>query len=158
MRTHADAPFRPAAFEAYFRDLYWAKGDEALDAYRMYALLGIGGERRRDGDLLDFRFRTAAERFRMIDDDQETIVVEYDDHGRAAVARLRRDGAERSTLRALQRYTVPVPRRQADALRSAMAVETVDGVTVLIAPDLYRDDVGLDLATLEGPTIEGLIA
>jgi hypothetical protein len=42
-------------------------------------------------------------------------------------------------------------------LREALAVEDLDGVTVLTKEELYRPDVGLDLDTLAGPSVEDLI-
>lgn len=143
LREHPTAPFRPAAFAVYFQELYWSKGEAALDHYRMFDLLGLGGKRH-EGDPLDFRFRTAAERFRMIEDDQEAIAVPYGEDGIRAIAALRSAGARRDTLRGLQRFTVPVSRPALDHLRSVGAVEDIDGVIVLVAPELYRADIGLD--------------
>jgi hypothetical protein len=42
-------------------------------------------------------------------------------------------------------------------LREALAVEDLDGVTVLAKEELYRPDVGLDLDLLGGPSVEDLI-
>jgi CRISPR-associated endonuclease/helicase Cas3 len=103
-------PFEPAAFERFFDELYWAKGEEALDKYRIAQLLGLGAKLRREGDPLDFRYRTAAEQFRMIEDDQETLVVPYDRAAREAIAVLQRNGPDRYLLRRLQPFTVPVVR------------------------------------------------
>lgn len=150
LRGHRGAPFRPAAFADYFRELYWSKGEAALDHYGMATLLGLGGIRR-EGHPFDLSFRTAAERFRMIDEAQETIVVSYDAEAEAAIARLRREGAGREILRALQRFTVPLRRPAFDRLRAIGALEDVDGTAILVAPELYRDDVGLDQTAL--PTL-----
>ena len=157
LRDHGEKPFEPAAFERFFDELYCAKGEEALDKYRIAQLLGLGAKLRREGDPLDFRYRTAAEQFRMIEDDQETLVVPYDRAAREAIAALRRDGADRYLLRRLQSFTVPVARSAMLRLREAMAVEDVDGVAVLTKEELYRPDVGFDLDLLGGPHIEDLI-
>ena len=157
LRHHGERPFDPAAFERFFDELYWAKGKEALDKYRIAQLLGLGVEQRREGDPLDFRYRTAAECFRMIEDDQDTLVVPYDRAARAAIATLRRDGADRHLLRRLQPFTVPVVRSAMSRLREALAVQDIDGVTVLTNEELYRPEVGLDLDLLSGPRIEDLI-
>jgi CRISPR-associated endonuclease/helicase Cas3 len=143
LREHRAAPFRPKAFGDYFRELYWAKGEAALDRYRMADLLGIGCSRRA-GDPLDFRFRQAAEKFRIIEEEQETVVVPYGARGAAAITRLRNEGVRRDTLRGVQRFTVPISRPALDHLRTVGAVEDIDGVTVLVAAKLYRADVGLD--------------
>jgi len=157
LRHHGERPFDPAAFERFFDELYWAKGKEALDKYRMSQLLGLGVERRREGDPLDFSYRTAAERFRMIEDDQETLVVPYNRAARAAIEALRRDGPDRYLLRRLQPFTVPVVKPAMLRLREAPAVEDINGVTVLTKEELYRPDVGLDLELLGGPSVEDFI-
>jgi CRISPR-associated endonuclease/helicase Cas3 len=157
LRQHRDRPFDPAAFEAFFDELYWAKGKEALDEYRIDQLLGLDSEPRREGDPLAFQYRTAAERFRMIKDDQETLVVPYAPAARVAIALLRRDGADRHLLRRLQPFIVPVVRSAMSKLRETLAVEEIDGVTVLTREELYRPDVGLDLDLLGAPSIEDLI-
>jgi CRISPR-associated endonuclease/helicase Cas3 len=157
LRDHGEMPFEPAAFDRFFDELYWAKGEEALDKYRMAQLLGLGAKLRREGDPLDFRYRTAAEQFRMIEDDQEMLVVPYDRAARQAIAALQRDGPDRHLLRRLQPFTVPVVRSAMLRLREALAVEDLDGITVLTKENLYRPDVGLDLDLFGGPAIENLI-
>ncbi len=157
LSAHSEAPFEPAAFERFFDELYWAKGDEALDEYRMAELLGIGVEKRREGDPLDFRYRTAAEKFRMIDQDQETLIIPYNRAAREAISALKRDGPDRHLLRRLQPFTVPVVRTAMAKLRESLAVEDLDGASVLKKEELYRRDVGLDLEQLGGPSIGDLI-
>jgi CRISPR-associated endonuclease/helicase Cas3 len=157
LRDHAERPFEPAAFERFFDELYWAKGKEALDKYRIAQLLGLGAEGRREGDPFDFRYRTAAELFRMVEDDQETLIIPYDRAAREAIAVLKRDGPDRHLLRRLQPFTVPVRQAAMVTLREGLAVEDVDGVAVLTKEQLYRPDVGLELDPLGGPSIEDLI-
>jgi CRISPR-associated endonuclease/helicase Cas3 len=160
LRAHGEMPFEPAAFERFFDELYWAKGKEALDKYRIAQLLGLGAEGRREGDPFDFRYRTAAELFRMVEDDQETVIIPYDRSAREAIAVLERHGPDRHLLRRLQPFTVPVRPGPMLALREALAVEGAKGldrVAVLTREELYRPDVGLDVDPLEGPSIEDLI-
>jgi CRISPR-associated endonuclease/helicase Cas3 len=157
LRDHAERPFEPPAFERFFDELYWAKGKEALDKYRIAQLLGLGADERREGDPFDFRYRTAAELFRMVEDDQETLIIPYDRAARAAIAALRRDGPDRHLLRRLQPFTVPVRQAAMVRLREGLAVEDIDGVAVLTKEELYRPDVGLDLDPLGGPSIQDLI-
>jgi len=142
LRVHGEAPFAATAFAHYFKTLYWSRGN--LDEYGMEPLLGLGGTRR-GRPWYDIAFHTAAERFRMIDDAQDHLIVRYDARAADAVESLRKHGPTRATLRALQRYTVPVPRAAMTRLRSDGAVEdVVDGVTVLVTDELYdRDGVGL---------------
>lgn len=142
LSKHAKHPFRPDAFDAYFRALYWAKGPDALDDYKMGQLLGLGATRR-EGDPLAFAFREAANKFRMIEDVHDTVSVPYG-KGAALIAELRRDGPSRKLLRKLQPFTVLVPKEGMARLRDAKALDDVDGVTVLADMGFYSDDVGLD--------------
>lgn len=87
--------FAPEAFTAYFKQLY---GSRALDAN------GIQEARAK------LQFRDVAEGFRLIEDDWSApLVVPY---GEAAerVRELDDAGPSRARLRALQRFTVTVPR------------------------------------------------
>lgn len=146
LRDHGAEPFRPAAFDAYFKALYWAKAN-ALDAYEMRELLRFG-KKPIEAARAGIGFRTAAERFRMVDDAQEPLIVCYDDAARRAIDTLRFAGPSRSTLRALQRYIVPVYRDAMVRLRQAAAIEDVQGVAVLAREELYHPDVGLELEAI----------
>jgi CRISPR-associated endonuclease/helicase Cas3 len=159
LRNHG-RPFEPAAFERFFHELYWAIGKEARDKYGIAQLLGLGAEERREGDHLDFRYRKAADAFRMIEDDQETLIVPYDRAAKEAIRLLQLNGPDRHLLRRLQPFTVPVRPAAMSRLREALAVDNakdLDRAAVLTNEELYRADVGLDLDQLEGPSIDDLI-
>jgi CRISPR-associated endonuclease/helicase Cas3 len=101
-----DAELTPADFSNYFR-LY--HGDIDTDRHRIVELLS------RDKASFAFQFRTAAERFRLVDDaDQASIVVPYGPAGQEgsdialAVRALENKLSDRWLLRKLQRYTVSV--------------------------------------------------
>jgi CRISPR-associated endonuclease/helicase Cas3 len=102
------AALRPAHFEAYFRHYY--DGFESRDARGIVELL-------RCDDHFAMSFRTAAEKFRLIDDaDQASLVVPYSSATPGArdiaplIDRLRAGQTDRWLLRALQRYIVQVRR------------------------------------------------
>ena len=69
MRCHSDDPMSLDAVHAHFGELYWLKGDTALDARHVLRQLA---ERRRS---LDFPFETIAREFRLIEDLQVPVVV-----------------------------------------------------------------------------------
>lgn len=147
LRGHGEAPFRPPAFEKFFHELYWSQATH--DSYDMAGKLGLGaGKPRVTPSGFDFRFRSAAEAFRMIDDNQEPLIIPYGSKAERLVAALRHAGPSGGLLRALQRYTVPVRDHEMKALRDANAIEDAQGVPVLANPDLYRKDVGLDVEAI----------
>ncbi len=98
----SDDPLAPHRFEQFFRELYWLKGDE-LDAKGILQYLAKDPE-------LRFSFRTAAAKFRLIDDSQQApVLVRYGD-GTELIEVLRKTGPDRWLLRKLQRYVVNLPR------------------------------------------------
>lgn len=136
---HLD-PLSPQRFELYFRELYWKHG-ERLDRHGILPLLDHGGE-------LKIRFRTAAAKFRLIDDRQMPVLVRHRNHVLLRdLERLRHGGWEpdRVMRRTLQRFVVGIPRRLHAALaQSGKIQEWFPGVWVQIASGMYDPRVGFD--------------
>jgi len=107
-------PLAVEHFADYFRRLY---GDAVLDEQ------GIAGLLR--GSLGEVNFRTAAERFRLIDEAEgATVFVRYrsdpnDEQLDRLLAKLLNEGMERWLLRKLQAYGVSVYRHDLERLRHA---------------------------------------
>jgi CRISPR-associated endonuclease/helicase Cas3 len=107
-----------------------------------------------DGKTLAVNFRSAADRFRLIDDaDQASVIVLYrgPDGQDATVdlrlAQLRKGGAERWLLRALQRYTVSIHQRDARRLLAQGDIEELlPGLFVQVGDVLYDAVLGLRVA------------
>ena len=120
-------PLAPATFQRYFDLLY---GKAELDEKQILDLL----KPHRGA------FRTAAERFRLIDDDGETVIVPSTpgDGLNAAspvhawLAALAKDGKAAWARRKLQRYTVNVPRRQFDRLLQQGDIEERAGLWIAL--------------------------
>lgn len=89
-------------------------------------------------------FRTAAERFELIDDSQQkTILVRYGE-GDTWIDLLRFQGAERALLRRLQRYTVTISKETFnDMLRRRAISEIQPGMFALASEMDYSKEVGL---------------
>jgi len=123
-------PLAPELFTTFFRELYWLKGKD-LDAKGILRLL-------KDG-----KFRSAAEAFRMIEEDGPPVLTL---HGQGAelVDQLRREGPSRALLRRLQRYTVTVPARDSAAWLAPGLLELLPGdLLAQVAPGLYHPRFGL---------------
>ena len=127
---------RPEHFDTYFRHYY--DGFASRDARGIVDLL------RNQGDMA-MNFRSAAERFRLIDDeDQISLIVPYASADPSArdvaplIARLRSQDSDRWLLRALQRFTVNARRRAVLPLHQCGDIEEVlPGMFVLINPIRY---------------------
>ncbi|MDD4885882.1 MAG: CRISPR-associated helicase Cas3' [Thiomonas sp.] len=144
-----DQPLSRKRFAQYFEHLYF---DCALDEHGVCDLLAI------DGRELAVSFRTAADKFRLIDDeDNAPIVVRYNDDSDVLLNTLRKQGPERWLMRKLQRHTVNLPRRQVEQLRNLGDVEElIPGLFVQVNDILY--DPVLGLLTDGAPTRPTLIA
>ena len=159
----ADGVFRdgldPLSLEGvkrYFRDVYWRRGPEAMDA------AALGGapwpilEKLRErvdpntGECT-FDFETIAKVFHLIDDEQATVIVPYDNTAKAILARvaaMERPAA--ADLRKLQQYAVSISRRDRDLWLASGVLRSVHGPlggALMQFEDRahYRDDTGVDL-------------
>lgn len=105
-----------------------------------------------DSSELAVSFRSAAEKFKLIDDeDSLSIVVRYrGENGQSSeidqwLSLLRRDGPQRWLMRKLQRYTVNLRRGQAQALLERGDIEgLLPGLYVQVSDWLYDPETGLN--------------
>ena len=138
-RRHPD-PLSPQRFRAYFEELYWKLGAR-LDEHGILPLLDHGGE-------LKIRFRSAAAKFRLIDDAQLPVLVRHRNHGllrRLEDLKVRRWEPDRRTRRELQRSVVGIPRRvHLELAHSGKIEEWFPGVWVQAASGMYDPHVGFE--------------
>jgi CRISPR-associated endonuclease/helicase Cas3 len=141
LQRAGDDPLTLSAFERFFADLYWMQGDR-LDGSQIIS----GQERllaRRD---MSFAFRTAAERFKIVPEEQVPVIVPWGDAMRLA-REIEQFGPTRERMRKMQRYTVGVYRATLARLAGAAAVrEIVAGLGLFVLEDaaLYSERWGLD--------------
>lgn len=119
-------PMAQELFTHYFQQFYQSVD---LDERNIASLLKVDCTK-----TLAVQFRSAAQAFRLIDDNgSAAVVVRYAPHRDALgklLALLERDGPERWLLRQLQRYTVTIPQRMADSMHEK-------GDLTLPMPGLY---------------------
>lgn len=129
-------PLAPEHFRTYFQQLYWIKGDQ-LDRHGILEDL-------KPNKHVEFLFRSAAGKFRLIDETQQASVIVRYGEGADLIEQLRRVGPERWLLRKLQRYVVNLPRHQHQMLlRNADIQEIQPGLFVQAHDGLYHPDLGL---------------
>lgn len=136
-------PLERALFERFFQQLYHATD---LDAKGVSGLLKV------EPSTLGVQFRSAAQAFRLIDDeDSATVVVGFCENTRFKrerdeLEKLRgtfaKDGPQRWLMRKLQRYTISIKKREADKLLGRGLNLPMPGLYVQDADDLYDDDLG----------------
>ncbi|HAL40697.1 MAG TPA: CRISPR-associated endonuclease Cas3'' [Polaromonas sp.] len=121
---HAD-PLARTLFASYFRQFY---STVDLDSKGIVAKLKV------EPKTLGVQFRSAAEAFRLIDDqDSATVVVRYAEHRdeiEKLLGMLAAQGPARWLMRKLQRYTVSIHKRVADRMLD-------QGSLTLPMPGLY---------------------
>ncbi|HBD7061726.1 TPA: CRISPR-associated helicase Cas3' [Legionella pneumophila] len=98
----------------------------------------------KDADHLCVQFRTAAERFRIIDDAGIQILVPYNEKAEILLRTLRQNGPERWLMRQFQRYTVTIYEQDLCKLRDVGAIEEIyPGIYALSSSNVYSPQTGL---------------
>ncbi len=135
LESETDDPISPERFTRFFEELYWLQG-ERLDKD------GILEELKADREFR-FSFRTAARKFKMIDEArQENVIVAYGE-GAELIRELERRPPDRYLLRKLQRYVVNLPRYLHDKLVKEGAIHLVhQGIFVQGHSALYDVAIG----------------
>ncbi|MFZ5538953.1 MAG: CRISPR-associated endonuclease Cas3'' [Pseudomonadota bacterium] len=144
LHDHPDEPLTPALFRRYFQSFYASCNPD------QHGIVDLLRANSRD---LAVRFRTAAKEFRFIEDDTVAVIVRYrgadgtDETVDKLIGLLGRDGPSRWLSRALQRYTVALPRARAErlALQGAIAPAVgMPGAYVQQSDLLYDNRFGID--------------
>jgi CRISPR-associated endonuclease/helicase Cas3 len=143
LHGYSGNPLDRALFARYFEQLYYACD---LDQHGIADLLKV------DGKTLAVNFRTAAEKFKLIqDEDSALVIVRYrgsegtDETVDQLLHTLRRDDPQRWLMRKLQRYTVNIHRNEAmKLLEQGDIEEAMPGLFVQVSDWLYDLDLGLN--------------
>ena len=135
----SEHPMKRELFYRYFEHFYMRA--PSLDKHDITELLHPQGG---NDDPLKVQFRTAAERFRLIDESgYRSILVRYGESP-ALLDRLRKEGPERWMMRKLQRYTVSLPERQFQKLLvDGDLCEIYPGLFAQTADTLYHPQLGV---------------
>ncbi len=146
LRNHDGDLLAPEAVRAYFQELYWQQGNNALDFHDFLGLL-----RHSSQDSLPFE--TLAAKFQMIESYMLPVIIPFDPYTKEEVSEVIEALNELEyaghVARALQAYLVQVPKSAFDALRSAGAISPVaqerfgDQFMKLENSDLYDGRFGL---------------
>ena len=119
-------------FEKYFSDAH------SLDQY------GITDDLTRDARDCQIQFRTAAEKFKLIDDTAyQTFLVRYGDND-ALLGKLEKEGPQRWLMRKLQRYSVNLPKYLFAQLEKQGDVREIwQGIYAQVGDTLYDKSLGV---------------
>lgn len=135
----SDHPLTRDLFSRYFERFYMRV--TSFDEHGIVELLKPDGS---GDDQLKVQFRTAAQRFRLIDESgHRSILVRYGESP-ALIGRLQKEGLERWLMRKLQRYTVSLPEYQfRKLLNNGDISEIYPGMFAQTADVLYHPQLGV---------------
>ena len=146
LRRHLGDLLAPEALRAYFQELYWQQGNDAMDAHNLLGLL-----KKCSPDSLPFE--TLATKFKMIESNMRPVIVPFDPYTKEVISEveraLRNMEYAGGVAKCLQSYLVQVPQQAFIALRSAGAIQSVapdrygEQFMQLINKDLYDPHFGL---------------
>ncbi|MEL7498744.1 MAG: CRISPR-associated endonuclease Cas3'' [Planctomycetota bacterium] len=145
LNKHEDL-LSPEAIEHYFKLHYWKKS-ESWDQN------GVLKDLVQDLNKVQFNFRAAAQRYKFIRDETETVLVAWDEESEQLIRELETSDAkffDRRFWRRLQRYGVQVRQQELHRLKQAGAVALYHERWVLTQQHLYDAKLGLVLERADG--------
>jgi CRISPR-associated endonuclease/helicase Cas3 len=150
-------PLGRERFRHYFEQFYVKT--QCLDKQGIQDLLMPQGE---GNDQLKVQFRTAADRFKLIDESgYQSILVKYiteeNKEVKSLLGKLEKEGPQRWLMRKLQRYSVNVPQYQFKQLLENIEIHEIwPGIYAQQSDTLYHPELGL--LTEDNPlSVESLI-
>lgn len=138
-------PVCAEAVERYYREIYTLQEPKAFDSHN---ILGCFEKRTTSPD---FDFKTAAERFKLIEENTVGVIIPFDEHVVELLNRLRTSMFPNAVLRRLQPYTVNIYESEYQALVNCGAIEPYcERFAVLCDEDRYDEATGLLVPEIAG--------
>ncbi len=135
LQKDRDDLIAPQSFMDFFQELYWLQGGN-LDKHGILKDLAPDGEFR-------FSFRTAARKFKIIDDSRQASVIVAYGVGADLISELEKREPDRYLMRRLQRYIVNLPRYLHDKLVSEGSIRLIhEGIYVQGHSAMYDKQIG----------------
>jgi len=140
LQQFGDDPDSLDGITAYFNSLYNLQSPHAYDERQIMLHFEKGTNE------LDFDFRTAAERFHLIDHNTVPLIIAYDKRANQLLEALRNSPYPASFARKLQLYTISIYEQEMQALQSQAKVITyADRYAVLADQSQYNPESGLTI-------------
>jgi len=145
LREQASDPTSMKAIQSYFDLLFNLQDKQAFDAREVLSCLNGP-----DG----FDFRTAAERFRLIDNNTVAVIIPRGDDARDLVQRLPFVQHPTGILRKLQNYTVNIYENEFNSLNALGVIEMAADTYPVLKSDFYDEyysqETGIILPASDG--------
>ncbi len=140
---HESDPLSLDAIEEYFRLHYWQQSERWDSKEIMKCFV--------DPQNLTFQFRTAAERFKLIEDTTRSVFVAWGKEGATLDKQLRSKEFDkdpvfrRNVVRRMQRFIVPVYENIFNQFVGTDIELINENLAVLINPEMYSDQLGFEI-------------
>jgi CRISPR-associated endonuclease/helicase Cas3 len=131
LREHSTAPISLPAIAAYFDQLYSLQDPQAFDYKRIMSHFESSEGK--------FDFKTAAEKFQVIEDASETVIIPYNQEAQDLIEELKFTLYPSSTLRKLQPYTVSIYQGEFEKLSAKGVILTIAETYAVLNPDYFND-------------------
>ena len=131
LREHAEAPISIPAIQAFFGQLYNLQDPQAFDFKKIMECF--------DSQEGRFSFEKAAQKFQVIDDPTQTVIIPYNEKAERLIEELKYTEYPFSTLRKLQPYTVSIYEGEFDKLSSKGVILTIDDTYHFLNPDSLHE-------------------
>jgi CRISPR-associated endonuclease/helicase Cas3 len=123
----------PDNYQNYFTQRFWQIGEDALDKKQIMQLLS---------GRMNYYFRTAAQQFRLIEDDwQETVIVPYENAIDLLAQLVTKTWQQRRILRKLGRFSISIPKYMFQALASMDYIQETGYPNLFLLNYTLYDDV-----------------
>lgn len=135
-----DDPISLEAITAYYNLLYDIQDSHVFDKKEIMSCFEKGIV-----DEPDFDFKTASERFKMIENDTFPIIIPFDDQAEELIQKLRFSDFPASLLRPLQLYTVNIYSQELASLFALSNIESLHDRFLVLSTleEVYNDETGL---------------
>lgn len=127
------------AVECYFKQLRYIIGQQGLDTKNVVTQFNDGL-----GNALSFPFKTVAEQFHLIENDQKLVIIETTE-SKAMCDKLRAKVRNRDLLRQIQHYGVNLYQRDFDELRKYGLITVFDDGIAVMNEQNYNSKYGVSL-------------
>lgn len=148
LRTFANDPTTILAINGYYQQLYVLQNERAFDTRQILNYFEKGTGK------FDFDFKTAAENFKLIDDNTVAVIIPYNHDATEFLETLKYTLYPMTILRKLQPFTVNIYEREFRALQSLGAIQTVHEqyhtLDVRYTKSYYHAQTGLVLPESSG--------
>jgi len=145
LRNFEDDPTSIKAIEAYYEMLYALQPEQNFDTRKILSYFNNGTK---------FDFRTAAESFKLIDNNTVSIIILYDNKAKRLIETLKYTDYPNKTLRKLQTYTVNIYEREFMNLQNTGVIKTIGDQYHFLDErwmgDYYHPETGLELHANSG--------